>query len=101
MSNLNADMNQDMLSFRSSSLTMKGGSSLLEGRDSASAQPALSYSLGHVGAGSNAIALAAAQAVSNTLQVRHKAYPSTVLSFKILNNQSDFRRHGLTKKEKG
>ncbi|XP_033647402.1 inhibitor of growth protein 3-like isoform X2 [Asterias rubens] len=70
LSNLNADMNQDMLSFRSSSLTMKGGSSLLEGRDSASAQPALSYSLGHVGAGSNAIALAAAQAVSNTLQMQ-------------------------------
>lgn len=35
-----------------------------------SPQPALSYSLGHVGAGSNAIAMAAAQAVSNTLQMQ-------------------------------
>ncbi|XP_038067203.1 inhibitor of growth protein 3-like [Patiria miniata] len=65
-----SDMTQDMLSFRSSSLTTKGSSSLLEGRESGTSQPALSYNLGHVGAGSNAIALAAAQAVSNTLQMQ-------------------------------
>ena len=70
------DMAQDMLGFRSASAGGQstkgagGGASLLDGRGEAgSGQPALSYNLGHVGAGSNAIALAAAQAVSTTLQV--------------------------------
>ena len=51
-------------------LSSRSGQGGVDGRDMGSSQPALSYSLGHVGAGSNAIAMAAAQAVSNTLQVR-------------------------------
>ncbi|XP_022081144.1 inhibitor of growth protein 3-like [Acanthaster planci] len=70
LSSLPVDVSQEMLSFRTSSLTTKAASSLMEGRESGASQPALSYNLGHVGAGSNAIALAAAQAVSNTLQMQ-------------------------------
>ncbi len=76
LSTLATEAAQEIPSYRGTTsstmanVTSRSGS-LIDSRDLNPTQPALSYSLGRVGAGSNAIAMAAAQAVSNTLQVKH------------------------------